>query len=89
MILEMASLNGFFKTVLILLLIYFLFKFAIRLFAPILVHKVARKAEESFRQAYQQKQPEQSQDINKQFSKNKFPKEKRKVGEYIDYEEIE
>ncbi len=96
-----ASFRTVLQTIAILVLLYYLFKFAFRLFAPILITKVAKKAEESFRQKQQQyyqnqqshNQNQQTQqqeaDLNRQFAQNKFPKEKKKVGEYIDFEEIE
>lgn len=90
-----ASFRSLFQTLIVLGLLYYLFKFAIRLFAPILLNKVAKKAEESFRQKQesfyqnQQQNDPSENDFQSQFSKNKFPKEKKKVGEYIDFEEID
>lgn len=93
---ELASFQNFIKTILILVLLYYLFKFAFRLFAPILITKVVKKAEQNFhdkQRKYQENyqsenNQQQKEDINNQFSKNKFPREKKKVGEYIDFEEV-
>tara|TARA_R110002049_G_scaffold31092_3_gene105797 strand:- start:1476 stop:1748 length:273 start_codon:yes stop_codon:yes gene_type:complete len=89
---------GLLKTILIILLVYYGFKVLSRLFAPLLVRFVAKKAEEKFggqfggfqnpnQQRQQQKQKEGETVIDKMPNENKSSNSK--VGEYIDYEEIE
>ncbi|MDP5082107.1 MAG: DUF4834 family protein [Winogradskyella sp.] len=93
-----ASVMGLLKTILIILLFYFGFKILARIFAPLLLRFVAKKAEEKFggqfggfnnqaNQRQQQKQNEGETVIDKMPKQNKNSNEK--VGEYIDYEEID
>jgi hypothetical protein len=91
-----ASAMGLLRTILIILLFYFGFKILARLFAPLLLRFVAKKAEQKFghqfggfdNQAKQrQKQKEGETVIDKMPNQNK--KSNEKVGEYIDYEEID
>lgn len=89
-----ADFFGFIRTLFIIVLFYYLFKFAFRLLTPILVNKLAKKAQENFRQQqqnyYQQYQNQQNntQQNNTSQSKQEL-REKKKVGEYIDFEEID
>lgn len=57
-----------------------------RIFAPILMQKAVSKMQQKMQEQYRQQQ-EQQQDKASQ-SRQSMPKEKNKVGEYIDYEEI-
>jgi len=93
-----ASAMGLLRTVLIILLVYFGFKILARLFAPLLLRFVAKKAEEKFggqfggfknqaNQREQQKQKEGETVIDKMPDQNR--KSNEKVGEYIDYEEVD
>jgi hypothetical protein len=90
---EMASFNGILKTIFYILAFYYIFKFLARLFLPIMVKKVVEKAGENFQKQYQsnyQHKANSSQDgfVN-QNPKTDKPRETKKVGEYIDYEEID
>ena len=84
---DTASVPGIFKTLFYIILFYYLFKFAMRLLAPYLMQKVAKKAEEHIkRQFEQQQQNYQSPTEDRQ----EVPrKEKKVVGDYIDYEEVD
>jgi hypothetical protein len=82
------------RTILIILLVYFGFKILARLFAPLIIKKAAQKFEGQFggfqnsnQQRQEQKQREGETVIDKMPNQNKSSNEK--VGEYIDYEEIE
>lgn len=91
---DQASLYSFIKTILIIVLVYYLFKFAFKLFAPYLLNKAVSKVTENFekqQQAYQNQYNRQTEPnaFETELKQNKIPKEKKKVGEYIDYEEIE
>ncbi len=94
---DQASLMGFFKTVLIIVLIYYFIKFAFKLLAPYLMKKAVDKLNDNFQQqqrAYQNQQygptsgNEAHDDFESSLKQNKIPKERKKVGEYIDYEEV-
>lgn len=90
-----ASVYGLLRTILIILLIYFGVKILARLFAPFLLKFVAKKAEERFGQQFGQgprRQPHQKHKEGETVI-DKVPKSEKKsndkVGEYIDYEEID
>ncbi|MEW7278077.1 DUF4834 family protein [Aquimarina sp. 2201CG1-2-11] len=86
-----ASLQGVLKIILIIILVYYGLKVLTRLFGPLLLKYVTKKAGEKFEQRFNQyQQPQQSTEgevtIDKRTKKNSFNKD---VGEYIDYEEID
>jgi hypothetical protein len=91
-----ASVMGLLRTVLIILLIYFGLKILARIFAPLLLRFVAKKAEQKFgeqfggfkNQANQEKRQKEGETvIDKMPNQNKSSNSK--VGEYIDYEELD
>ena len=92
LIMETASFTGLLKTLLCIVFIYYVLKFLMRLLAPYLFQQVVKKAEQNFKQQQQQYQQSQQQQYSQQNqqskSKNEMPREKKKVGEYIDFEEI-
>lgn len=83
---------GLLKTLFFIFLFYYAFKFLVRLFAPVLVKKMADTMQ---RQAEQQfgNQPEQSTVREGETIIDKKPQtnhqSKSSVGEYVDFEEIE
>ncbi|MEW7292957.1 DUF4834 family protein [Aquimarina sp. 2304DJ70-9] len=86
-----ASLQGVLKVILIIVLIYYGLKVLTRLFGPLLLRYVTKKAGEKFEQQFSQyHQAQQSaQDevtIDKKPTQNSSNKD---VGEYIDFEEID
>jgi len=92
--LQQASATGLVKMILIILLIYFGVKILTRLFAPILIKYVAKKAEKTFGDQFGafQKQNAPKQKKEGEISIDKIPKTKpsnKNVGEYVDYEEID
>ncbi|WP_282042507.1 DUF4834 family protein [Winogradskyella flava] len=93
-----ASAMGLLRTILIILLVWFGLKILARLFAPVLVKFVAKKAEQKFGEQFgnfqnqgqkhaEQKRKEGETVIDKMPNRN--AKSNDKVGEYIDYEEID
>jgi uncharacterized membrane protein len=88
---QYASLDGILRTILTIVCIYYLLKFIGKLLFPIMVKTVVDKAQENFQnqqQNYQRTQNNQSDFVNTNAKSDK-PREKKKVGEYIDYEEID
>lgn len=92
--LQYASITGFIRTILILILIYYGVKVISRLFAPVLMRFVAKKAEQRFGQQFNQhqkkQQPKQKEgeiSIDKTPAQNKTSN--KDVGDYVDYEEID
>ncbi|TVZ55725.1 uncharacterized protein DUF4834 [Lutibacter sp. Hel_I_33_5] len=83
---------GLLKTIAFLLLFYYAFKFLARLFAPFLMKKVVNKMQEK---ASQQNQNQQRKSTVKEgetvidTSTVKKQQGNNKVGEYVDFEEIE
>lgn len=80
------------RTILIILLVYYAIKILTKLFAPMLMWYASKKMEKKFGEAFKQYQNEQSGNegetvIDKNTSNNS--KTDKKVGEYIDFEEIE
>lgn len=84
----------FLKTILILLLVYFGLKFLIRLATPYLMRYISKKAGQQFEQffgnqrnATAEREPEGNITIDKNPSQNS--RSSKKVGEYVEYEEVE
>ncbi|MFV7234202.1 MULTISPECIES: DUF4834 family protein [Flavobacterium] len=92
---QTASFSGFIKALFYMVAFYYIFKFLAKLFLPLLVKKVVEKAGQNFQQQQQNAQDNswnttQSKDeviYNTANAKN--PRETKKVGEYVDYEEID
>lgn len=84
---DTASVPGLIRTLAYIILFYYLFKFAMRLLAPYLMQQVAKKAEDHIKKQFEQQQQQyQSATQNQQETPKK---EKKIVGDYIDYEEVE
>ncbi|WP_163394954.1 DUF4834 family protein [Flavobacterium limi] len=92
-----ASFSGFLKTIMWVIAFYYIFKFLAKIFLPVLVKKAVEKAGENF-----QRQQQYSQDNSWQSTRSnnndeiiintahaKKPRETKKVGDYVDYEEID
>lgn len=87
-----ASFTGLLKTIFWIIIIYYAIKFAIRLLAPVLVQQMVKKAGQSFQQHHEQFNQQQQQaysNTHAQQANTNKPHEKKKIGEYIDFEEIE
>jgi len=90
-----ASFSGFIRTLLYIMAFYYIFKFLARLFFPIVVKKVVEKASENFQKQQQnaqsnswQKTPNNDEIIINTANAKKT-RETKKVGDYVDYEEID
>jgi hypothetical protein len=90
---EMASFSGILKTIFYILAFYYIFKFLARLLLPIMVKKVVEKAGENYQRQYQSNYNSNTNHQQDEFvtstSKSNKPRETKKVGEYIDYEELD
>lgn len=83
---------GLIKTILVILLIYYAFKFFIRLFGPLLmkkaVSKMQQKAEQQFGGTKEPTDVKVGETIiDKKPNNNKNTK--NEIGDYVDFEEIE
>ena len=91
---QTASFSGFLETICYILAFYYIFKFLARLFLPMMVKKVVEKAAGNFQQQYQSKPhnnnavPSKDEIIYNTAQPTK-PRETKKVGEYVDYEELD
>ncbi|MBP4140063.1 MULTISPECIES: DUF4834 family protein [Flavobacterium] len=91
-----ASFLGLLKAIMWMMAFYYIFKFLAKIFLPVLVKKAVEKAGENF-----QRQQQYSQDTSWQKTRTsqdeiiidtanvKNPRETKKVGDYVDYEEID
>jgi hypothetical protein len=85
---------GLLRTLLILVIAYYGFKFLAKFFAPFLVKKMAekmqQKAKEASNQNQQQQQPEvrEGETIIDSAPENKS-RTKNSLGDYVDFEEID
>lgn len=86
---------AFLKTILIILLVYYLFKIVMRWFGPKLFSYAARKTEAHFHEKFgnfanQTSNEEESVgDVIIDKNTSKKGQSSKKVGEYIDFEEVE
>ena len=79
-----ASVVGVFRTILIILLIYYVIKWLTRLFFPLLMKRYFGN------QAGNQNQPDRPEgDITIIKRGNKSKGDDNKLGEYVDYEEVD
>lgn len=83
---------AFLKTLLIILLIIFGLRFILRLARPYIMRYIAKKAGQRFEAFFRDAQPP-AQQREGEVTIDRNPSEKRssraKVGEYVDYEEVE
>lgn len=90
-----ASFSGFLRTLFYIIAFYYIFKFLARLFLPLLVKKVVEKAGENFQKQQQNAQGNSWQktsnndEVIYNDANSKKPRETKKVGDYVDYEEID
>ncbi|MCC9044062.1 DUF4834 family protein [Myroides sp. M-43] len=88
---------GFIKALIIIVLIYYAFKIAMRYLFPVLIYKVAKKAEQNFQQRqqeYNQYNGSQSNQESQTYTdtstqSGRVPRSTKVVGEYVDFEEID
>ncbi|WP_413998868.1 DUF4834 family protein [Flavobacterium sp. W1B] len=92
---QTASFAGFIKTLFYIVAFYYIFKFLAKLFLPLLVKKVVEKAGANFQEQQQRSQDaswrkaNSNDEIIYNTNNSKNPRETKKVGDYVDYEEID
>jgi len=75
------------RTILIIIAVYYAGKFLMRIFAPILMKYAANKMEQKVKEQFGQQRGQQEEQAPKEpIHKSKSTK---KVGDYIDFEEID
>ncbi len=92
---QTASFSGLIRTLFYFLMFYYIFKFLAKLFLPLLVKKVVEKAGENLHKQQQNtqenswKKTANNDEVIYKSSNDKNPRETKKVGDYVDYEEID
>ena len=85
---QTASIVGFAKTILILLLAYSIFKYVMRILFPWIIRSMARKMGQKFNQPPSNYNSQHEGDISTDKTQKKQHL-KQDVGEYVDYEELD
>lgn len=85
---ETASFTGFLRTLFYIILFYYIFKFVLRLLAPYLLKKAVEKAQENFHDQTQQHYYNTDR-ATYGTPRQQPPRETKKVGDYIDFEELD
>ncbi|MBG6185837.1 DUF4834 family protein [Flavobacterium sp. CAN_S2] len=92
---QTASFIGFIKAIFYMIAFYYIFRFLAKLFLPLIVKKVVQKAGENMQkqQQYAQdntwKKTQSKDEVIYNTANAKNPRETKKVGDYVDYEEID
>ncbi|RDI50434.1 DUF4834 family protein [Flavobacterium glaciei] len=92
---QTASFMGFIKAIIYMIAFYYIFRFLAKLFLPLIVKKVVQKAGENMQkqQQYAQdnswKKTQTKDEVIYNTANAKNPRETKKVGDYVDYEEID
>ncbi len=92
---QTASFIGFIRTLFYIMAFYYVFKFLARLFLPLILKKVVEKAGTNFQQQQHQtkdnawNKTKSGEEIFYNPTDSKNPRETKKVGDYVDYEELE
>ncbi|RBN51761.1 DUF4834 family protein [Flavobacterium psychrolimnae] len=92
---QTASFIGFIKAIFYMIAFYYIFRFLAKLFLPLIVKKVVEKAGENMQkqQQYAQdntwKKTQSKDEVIYNTANAKNPRETKKVGDYVDYEEID
>ncbi|MDA9295278.1 DUF4834 family protein [bacterium] len=92
---QQAELMGFLRTLLIILIVYYSFRFLARIFAPLLLKKVVGNMQAKAKKHHQQKNQQSENSSTKEGETiiDKNPNSKTQgnnsVGEYVDFEEID
>lgn len=91
-----SQIMGFLRTILIILLVYYILKLLARWFGPMLFGYAAKRTEKHFRDKFEQFQGYQNQEAYSNegevsIDKNTVHRKKNsdQIGEFVDFEEIE
>ena len=90
--LQYASLMGFLRTILIILLVYYGIKIISRLLTPFMLKYLSKKAEQRFGgnfNTYKEAPREKEGEVSIDKMPNNNQSSNKEVGEYVDYEEID
>lgn len=85
---ETANFGSLIRTICWIFFIYYALKFLARLFLPVLAKKVVDKASEQF-QKQQEQAASQAKTEYEKMKKDTASQPTKKVGDYVDFEEID
>jgi hypothetical protein len=92
-IMQQAGLMNFIRTILIIALVYYSFKFIARLVFPLFFKKVMSKVEKKFNEQQRRSTSNEPPVKEGETIVDKTPRQTKKIndeaGEYVDYEEVE
>lgn len=87
---------GLLRTILIIVVVWYLFKVLSRIFAPFLIKFAAKKAEQRFGDQFgqfnrhqQQEKPKREGEVTIDKMPPKTKASNKKVGDYVDFEEVD
>jgi hypothetical protein len=89
---QQAGPMNFFRTIIVILLIYYIFKFLAKLFAPYLMKKMVNKMQEKAQGKHQHQHSNSNVKEGETIIDKKPVKSNQSnnsVGEYVDYEEVD
>lgn len=84
-----ASVVGVFRTILIILLVYYVMKWLTRLFFPLLVKKYFKNAQQQHQQNQQGYRDKKEGDITIVKRGKEASNKDDSMGDYVDFEEVE
>lgn len=85
---QQASFEDFFGILFTIILVFFVLGWLIRLFLPYILRYLAKRFQRRIMQQFGQQQ-KTAENQTYQSEQTTRPKEKKKVGEYIDFEELD
>lgn len=86
---QTASFTGFIEMIFEIILFFYVIKFLAKLFLPILAKKLVQKAQGNFEKHQNNEFINNQNDEFTSNSKSDRPQETKKIGEYVDFEEID
>jgi hypothetical protein len=88
---QVASFIGLVKALFYMIAFYYIFRFLAKLFLPLILKKVVEKAGQKMQQQQKDnwKKTQTTDEVIYKNANSKNPKETKKVGDYVDYEEID
>ncbi len=86
---------GFLRTIIIIIIVYYVFKFIMRLLAPIMAKKMMEKATENFEKHFnnpyykERPQTKEGETYIEKKPKENLSRSKNDEGEFVDFEEVD
>lgn len=87
-----ASFTGLLRTILIIVLFYYVFKFVARLLFPVFFNKLMKNMERKVREQQGYQEPDTNVNVGEttiERAPRSNHKNDKNIGEYVDYEEVD